>query len=357
VSQTERLLILKMVAEKKISAEEAYELILALDASESEGTPVAPPQAKKIVIRQSSPLPIPSIPPIAMERSGNSLGFAGLSSFIEGVVDRVTSSLSDSVGSRHEFTTELTGRFEGDVIPVEVLTGNGPIDLQTSEGPECRVVITTKVSGSTEEEARHRAKDAYDVSIAPSGFTLKTMDDRFGGTAVSVTLYLPNDHRYRVDARTGNGRIQISKIAMSECNASTGNGRVEIAHGSADQVKARTGNGSIQINAEATILSAESGNGSVSVTPYGKGSQDLELATGNGSIHVSTSLLPREAGRRLDAKTVMGRIQVEIAEIKVEEESRGIGNRRFVGQSQGFASAAQQITIRARTSTGSVRVD
>lgn len=362
LSQNDRLLILQMVAEKKISADEAYELILALDASEPaapSNTPI--PKRTDSSIPPIPPMPpIPPVPPIrplAPERMGSTFGFSGLGGLIEGLVDRVTSGLSDSLGPRHEFTTELTGRFEGEVIPLQMTTGNGRIDLQTWDQPECRVVVTTKVCGCSADEAPIRAKEAYTATITPGGFTFKTADESLSDTAVSVQVYLPSEHRYRVDARTGNGQVQVSKIFMTECKVSTGNGRIQIEDGSADKVKARTGNGSIQINAEVAHLSAESGNGSVSATPHGTSSQHLELATGNGSIKVHTTFLPVDAGKRVEAQTVMSRIQVNVANIKIEEESRGIGNRRFVGQTQGFTSAAQQVTILARTSTGSVTVD
>jgi hypothetical protein len=357
LSQTERLLILQMVAEKKISADEAYELILALDASE----PVAPPLATtqpKISATSIPPLPpIPPIPPTPGGRPGSTFVFSGLNNLIEGLVDRVTSSFSDSVGPKYEFTTELTGRFEGEIIPLQVVTGNGRIDLHTSDQPECRVVVITKVSGYSEDEAQIRAKDAYEASITPNGFSLKAAEDSFGGTSVSVQVFLPRGHRYRVDTRTGNGRIQVSEINMTECNVSTGNGRIQVDGGSADQLKARTGNGSVHINAEIADLTAQSGNGSVSITPQGTVSQRLDLSTGNGSIKVDTTHLPLDAAKRVEAKTAMSRIQVNVPTIKIQEESRGVGNRRFIGQSQGFESAAQQVMILAKTSAGSVTVD
>ncbi|HWI63573.1 MAG TPA: DUF4097 family beta strand repeat-containing protein, partial [Symbiobacteriaceae bacterium] len=319
MAQEERLMILQMVAEKKITASEGVELLRALDAKEkpaaAPATPapapeMAPPrpQVSGVTFHMAPPAPpAPPVPPAPLAAgampepptpptpphaphaphapNGANLG-SGLASFIEDIVDRVSSAFSEVVEPRYEFTYELTGEFaEAAVTPLRIQTGNGKAIIQAWDEPGWKAVILVKARGNNEEDARARAHDAYTVKSGNGfGFDLEARRHDWTDLAVHVTLYVPRGKRYSVDTRTGNGRVEMRDIDAADARITTGNGHLVCSGGSADRLAIRSGNGSIEIDGNYADVEGGSGNGSITVRPHGLRSESYRLNTGNGSV-------------------------------------------------------------------------
>ena len=348
MSQEERLMILQMVADKKISASEASELLKALDEKGAATPGAAPPPPPK-----GAAPPNPPPPPFPSPGLGS-----GLSAFVEEIFDRATGILGDFTGPRFEFPTEISGVFAGDQVPLRIFTGNGHVELKGWDEPGYKASILVKARGSSEAEARGRAADAYTVRATESGFELEA-NRRYDWSelTVSVTLYLPKQKLYRLESRTGNGHILVEGINLIDGSGTSGNGRITVRGAAADRLYLKSGNGSIEIDGDVADLEAGTGNGSVKVIPLGRRSESMQLKTGNGSVVVDTGRLSREVGLHVDAHTGMGSVNISRNNLVYERQERNVGHKHVVARTQGYETAERRVSIRARTGLGSIAVE
>jgi len=344
MSQEERLLILQMVADGKITASEGAELLRALEGQREERE--EPPCAET--------------PPRPRERrSGVSatLG-SGISSLVEEIMDRVSGVLNDFTGQRYEFPTEISGVFTADRVPLRIFTGNGNVELRAWDEPGYKAQILVKARGASEEDARKRAQEAYRVTATETGFELES-DRRFdwSDVGVHVTLFLPAAHTYRLETRTGNGLIRLEGIVLSEGTATSGNGRITVLGVTADRLYLKSGNGSVEVEGDVADLDASTGNGSLRVVPLGRRSERIQVKTGNGSATIDTGRLSRAVGLFVDAHTGMGSVSVNRSDLVYELDERNIGYKHVIAHTEGYDQAAQKVDIRVRTGLGSISVE
>ncbi len=358
MSQDERLMILQMVADKKISATEAAELLKALDAGR-EAT-AAPPRQTTPDAGQTTPPPPPGapIPPVSPPPPTSSGLGGGLSSFIEEIVERVTTAFSDSFEPRFEFPTELSGVFTSDEVPLRLFTGNGHVELKGWDQPGYKAQVVVKARGSNEEQARRMAAEAYTVRADGNGFELEA-NRRFDWSdmAVHVTLLLPTAKRYRLETRTGNGHIIAEGITLLDGQATSGNGRIAVQRATADRLYLRSGNGSIEIDGDVADVDAGTGNGSVRVIPLGRRSESFAIKTGNGSVTIDTGRVSREVGLKVDANTGMGSVSIQRNDLVYERDVRTMGHKHIIARSQNFDQAERRVQVTARTGLGSVTIE
>lgn len=356
-------MILQMVAEKKITASEAAELLKALDGQAQAASQAAQAaQAAKVAQPSAGPASfVPPVPPAPRAPDPASpppsLG-SGLSSFIEEVVERVTSAFGDFTGPRYEFPTEISGVFTEELIPLRIMTGNGHVELKGWDQPGYKASILVKARGANEAEARARANEAYLVIAAENRFELEA-NRRFDWSdlTVSVTLFLPKEKLYRLEGRTGNGHILVEGVTLADGTATSGNGRITVRNAGADRLHVKSGNGSIEIDGDVADLEAGTGNGSVKVIPLGRRSESMQVKTGNGSITVDTGRLNREVGLFIDAHTGMGSVGVGRTDLVYERDERNVGHKHVVARTQNYNAAERRVNIRARTGLGSISVD
>lgn len=359
MTQNERLMILQMVADKKITASEAAELLKTLDVPEPESVPQVTvaqgpqqPRAKHAPNPPHPPHPPkPPQPPRAPDL-GPSVG-----SFLERVVERFADTITNVVGTPHEFPLEVEGTLTGTEIPLRINTSNGRVEVRSWDEPGYKANILVKVWGGTEEEARQRAADAYSLQVDEHRFELDARRSDRGEIAVNVTLWVPRGKTYHLEARTGNGHVILEDLAAGESNVSSGNGKIVCQGGKAEKLFLRSGNGSIEVMSDVADLDAGSGNGSVYITPTGERSQNLRASTGNGSVRINSQQLSKDAGLKLDAHTGMGSVNIHIGGMRYERDVRSMAHKHVIASTANFDQAAVQVNIRARTGLGSVSVD
>ncbi|HEY3366532.1 MAG TPA: DUF4097 family beta strand repeat-containing protein [Symbiobacteriaceae bacterium] len=389
MTQDERVMILQMVAEKKISVNDAVELLKAIAPADQEAPGFGEYAGSDPVAESGSPAPgaapgttgtrpagtpgggpgpgarrtysSPPPPPGPNFGSGFGAGFgagfgSGLSSFIDEVIDRASSVFGDAFGHRYEFPTELTGDFTEGEIPLRIATGNGRVDIQTWDEPGYKATVLVKARGSSEEDARNRAQDAYSVKADGTCFELEARRSDVFDVAVHVSLLVPRDRTYRLETRTGNGHIEVINMPLRDGQITTGNGRVTCRGGRADALRLQSGNGAVEVELEVADLEAGTGNGSLEIRTGGAQPQDLRLSTGNGSIRVDTSRLPAAAGFRIEATSAMGGLDVSLPNLVYEQDNRAMGHKRVVAFSQNFGQTTTPVTIKARTGMGSISV-
>ncbi len=343
--QEERMTILKMIQEGKVTPQEGVELLKALGqpargaARDAAGASETPPRADGGPDRGSRPRSI-------LEDVFD--GFSGFN-FPFGFL-----------GETYKFEEEHEGRFEpeaGQPVAVHLTTSNGRLVLKGWDRPDYHLRIVKSLRGPGEEEARRRAQDMARFTATPTSLVLES---RFGGwnnAGVAAELNLPAGHLYRLELRSSNGRIEIDGLRAEDVEAQTSNGRIVCERSTGGRVRLRTSNGRIIANCSARELDADTSNGSVTVVPFGdfEGESRFQLRTSNGTLRVRPDE-HQDCGYDIDASTSMGHVELELPDLEYSIRERTMGHRRSKARTSGFDGKARRIYIMARTSNGSVVV-
>jgi hypothetical protein len=168
--------------------------------------------------------------------------------------------------------------------------GRSPVVLDVqSEGPNITICVYRK---------------DVDECEAHGGDIDMDSDDEGGGHGVetTVTIHLPKG--VRIQAMSGNGRVDVTG-ASADVLAASGNGAVSVTDAEG-RVTARTGNGRVEVNTAAGPVSASTGNGAIDVRMARLAeTSDMHFETGNGTITIT---LPASYAGELDANTGHGTI-------------------------------------------------
>ncbi len=264
-------------------------------------------------------------------------------------------------GNQFDFPEEIKGELppEGE-IEVDLSTRNGRICLDSWDEPGYRLVVMRRVRAMTEEEARVKVNDLYEFS--QDGLNLrartKELQSGFFGSNVSVhfILTLPRDRQANVTVSSANGRLILDGLKGSSLRASTANGRIEALSNDFRRAELDSANGRIQFTGKAQDLSVRTANGRIEADVEGAG--DWDLSSANGRIELNVR---REAGAayEVEASSVSGRVDVaglEDAEVLINEVRHHTGSRRYKARSKNYDTAEVKGTIKATTASGRVTV-
>lgn len=388
------MLILQMLQEGKITAEEAYDLLEALALSEQasrdgvsevwDDVKSRVERAGKIVEEQAEKLrekisegyeqarvrlesardkAAAGAPPedgieavvINVER--------GLAQFAKELPQALERLFSFNFGTGPGYTVEnvYEGKFGEGVreATVAVETHNGSVRWETWDEPGYKVVVTSKVRAENEEAARERVAKSVEWHAGEAGFRLSTVDRP--DVSSSVVVKLPKGVRCRVETVTRNGSIRASDLTLTVAELRTVNGSIRVDDVDADELRAATVNGGVRLQGAVKELRGETTNGSVDARLADRrrdGSTlhvaDWELETTNGSVRVR---VPQGAdiGYNVNLKTVNGRIKAALPGFTTVA-GRGAG-RKVVWRSEGADSKPQRIALTVETVHGSITVE
>lgn len=260
-----------------------------------------------------------------IRQSGLGSDLGGVGAFIENLVTRITSEFG---AGHYRWEETYTGQFDTGAIQLSLDTGNGSINCCTWDEPGYKLVLRVSASGANEEEARKRAQSHIKLEHGSTGVELRV--DSWHATSVSAHLYLPAGPEYSLKAHSGNGSLDLGGCTLASA-------------------RVRTGNGSIDLSGAVGELDASTGNGSIRAVAAGSGS--MVLATGNGSITVDTASLPSDVGVDVNATSGLGRIRVELP------GGRGVSQVGMTTvQLSSRDEAVKRLSIRARSGLGSVTI-
>ncbi len=344
--EEERLLILQMLSEKKITAAEAAELLRALEG------PPAPPVTE--APREVPPgpdfgdAPAPSASGAAAISGGQGNGF---SDWLGGMLSRLSDLIS--LGTGLEVIEEVEGSLSANHVPVDLNVGNGRLCVYAWDRPHFKAIITRRVRAGSEAEARSRGAELAPFVVTDAGIRFVTR--HYGELQMAgLDLYLPGHLTYTLGARTGNGRIELEGLTGSAAALRSGNGRIRVEGGAWGRVEARTGNGSIKVGTDAAEVDVNTGNGSAEVTLLGNRSARAEATSGNGSITFDTASVP-QVGLQVDLATGVGGIHDQSCrQWESQRLQDHLTTKKMSGQTIGYTSAANKVVLRARTGVGSI---
>jgi hypothetical protein len=368
----ERKMILEMLAEKKITAEQAAELLRALGTGaavpagedEQPGGPEAPvpPEA-----------PTPPAGPASSElgaadsveerQHGHTghIGHAHGRSILEDFLSQLNvdwSSLPFMFGGEaYRFEEEQHGEFAPgqDRVNLDLEAANGRVEVLGWDRPGWRVFLRKKVRAASEAQARERAVEIARLEASPSGLFFRERTAGWNNAGVSAEVWVPRGREYDVRAHSSNGRVVVEDLNCGQLVAETANGKVSVRGVRARSAELSTTNGSIVFAGAARPVSCRTANGSVTFCPLSGTDGTAELHTGNGSIRIWLAE-ESETGYAIQAQSGFGGLTVDLPRFEVRYEEKQFGRKSLRGETAGFASKAHKWSIGAKTTNGSVRV-
>lgn len=295
--RAEEMKILNMLAEGKITAEQAERLLDALGRGEPEGAPADVGET--------------------VAKLGDVLGrvFAGR-----------TGESGHGWGGQEEYRREetLTAPMpDHGVLVVE--THNGAITAAGAEVDQCQIAATIRARAGTAQDAEELAEKTA-LELVPSGDTLTLNCHRPAagpGRSVSIHLKITLPRGAGLKAGTHNGPVWVSDLA-GEVNARTHNGPVSVSALRGD-LRAETHNGPITAERVSGSVTAQAHNGPVNVTCFEVGGEErtVSLVTHNGPIAFAA---PADLSAEVDASTDRGPINTDFpipVEGKVGKKLKG----------------------------------
>ena len=360
----ERLAILKMLAEGKISAEEAEMLLRALDEAaapdEQPDTEDEKPKQGKEFVQDITEI----FQEVGREIEGEvskaikSVQRPDIQKIVTEVVDQVKSSVSEAVDSVSDIVDiadeEVDERrrikqqldvFKGTgITKIDAQAANGRITLEGSDRDDVTVRAWKEIRGRRAVAAEFAEKvEIYAEQIGDElrVFTEHPPPPRGVNLAVRYAIETPRE--IDVNLRTVNGKIEISGISGA-IDATTANDVIKL-DGETGPIRARTTNGSIR--AEIDLLNSEAEfsttNGAIGVQVR-RGIAPVAALTTNGSIDLT---LPADFDGQLDAEARRGRVHSDFPVPVVGK----IRNRL-----KGEIGDGGEAVVKLRTANGSIRL-
>ena len=361
----DRLEVLKMLAEGKISAEEAEMLLRALDEAtapdEETNTEAEKPKQEKDFLKEMGEMfqDIGRDIEIEVGKAVKAVERPDVKKIVNDVVDEVKSSVSEVIDTVSDITDiDISDKesqkqpvkqrldvFSGtSITKIDAQTANGKITLEGSDRDEVTVRAWKEVRGRRAAAADFAEK--VGIYAEQVGDELRIFTDHSPppkGVNLSVRYAIETPREVDVNLRTVNSNIEVSGISGA-IDATTVNGAIEL-EGETGPIRARTTNSSIK--AEIGLLTEEAEfsttNGSIAVkVDYCIGS--VAALTTNGSIGL---MLPADFAGQLDAEARRGRVHSDFP-IPV------VG--KIKSRLKGEIGEAGDAVIKLRSTNGSIRL-
>ncbi len=285
--QEERMTILKMVSDGKLSVEEAEKLLDSLGRSEA--------REEKIEINLEKDSGFQELRPSETNSARSIWDWL---------------KILFSWGIQEKYEEVLDWELDSEMIKaITAETKNGSVKFIGSE--QDRILITAKkaVKAPTREQAETFAHQVQ-IQVEQKGDRLHVYKEQSQlphNVQVSISYKIQGPPALDLRCQSKNGSVSIEQ-AEGIIKAISKNGKVQL-DGVSGQIQANTKNGSVKVNKVKLNDASEfdSKNGSIHIDVL-EGIMPISATTINGSIHLC---LPRNFSGKLDAATVNGSVRTE----------------------------------------------
>lgn len=359
----EKVLILRMLSEGKITVDEAEKLLSAIGISE--GTDL-PPAAEVPPLKSDSTLK--SDASIKIEALSNNLADAA-SKFADRMVQFV-GGIYEKATDRYKYTNTF------------VLT---PENLRFFNFSSNNCSLKVRRSETSEIRMKLDISSFVDISSFDGIVETNGTGDRFSVRVKfpmncwgSAELELP-ERLEEVDLRGSNGKIEISGYQCGILKASSSNAKLEFVDVTAGEIEAltdnakitfenvkgdyavlRSSNGKIEMDCcEIIHVNGKTSNGTIKVPCAiikNNGNYDFVFETSNGGIQVNFNELFNH-GFSTDLTTSNGKVNVELDALRYNSSKATLGAFHPIQlRSDNYDTAPAKINIRAKTSNGPISI-
>lgn len=398
----EKLMILSMLEEGKITSEEAVRLIEALEddkTSKEEKTRANKGQESKK--EESSSFKFNSLEDIGADISNAFLNmFSGLKD------------IGESFGLKTNYETiydELNMDISHlDNPDLDLKSVNGSIQLRPANSED----ISIKVHCQHKKGLFEENEPYFNFFLEDNTVVFKPKYNN--GISIKLDVFLPEKEYGHILLNSTNGKIDVDKLKVQtlECTTSnspinilyidsediilsTKNGKIESKYTNSENFKAYTTNSSVSltyVNSDDLDIKTANGridgnqiagnnlicktsNGSINLkdisfnkiqltTSNGRITCDdidtkraelVNLATSNGSIHSKIKTIHKEIA--FDLETSMGSIKLETPDlVYTKDEQSGLGLKKIIAHTSNFNSEDDNLEFIASTSNGSIQI-
>ena len=395
----ERLLILKMIAEGKITAEEGAALIDALENGTSSPEESHFGDFEARAGRQESPGFEPTADKDFSQRLEEEASrFAdnvqrAAEKYSRVLEERIQRDIKPALANMPNWFAQFpviargfgptitdeethSGELLGNEVEVGYSGNNGHLEVVMWEESGYRFECQKVLKGAVGEEERR--ENALVIDVGPG--RLEAGVKSGSCLAMNTRLFLPRDRWYKLRLRTSNGwirlqdivgglmevhssngRLQLRNITAEKLILGTSNGAIDCSAVKAGQFEAVTSNGRIEARVSARDVRCRTSNGAIELHPLQQDPVTLdqngryELITSNGSITVA---VPRDllAVTGIEAKTGFGAIQIESDVLQIKTRDEKIDNKFIVAQGERYGTAEHRLDILARTSNSHIAI-
>lgn len=394
----EKMMILKMLQEGKISSEEAAKLLEALEgASRQSGSDAG--QARQQKAQPNYNDEIAKMRERIKEwkddfkKSYNQKDFDKVvdefSTKAEKIGKNVAATTFGLVDKMIDFVGSVvdTGSFNifGNMNVVEknfeaAIQDGMDLDLEAINGQifikkhqENKIVIKSRIRSSL-----GNAETALKYSDTGNAVSLKI--DKTGNISVSLEVYIPAVRFNKIRLESLNGRIYVEDALSSEFESITKNASIDLMGISSDKIAVNTRNAKISLtyvtgndisintnnslieikNIKAGNLQAVTTNGRIYVENVqsrdGVSEEFISLKTTNGDIKANMNDMDSKA-YKVKAQTTNGSVNLLIPEMIYHNAGRQANRGSFVeAESSGFDTNPQKVNIYAETVNGYIEI-
>jgi len=390
----ERKLILNLLAEGKITSEEAEELLDAIEQDETASTGEGPaayeegervrgeagegpapgakaegPRRPRINIDISPDLEdrvqdvageieelVQDIPEkvqkalesVQIKRGGKKSTLAEmLSSWGLGEFGGTTANPKFKIG-----TAEVSGR-----LPVSVALVSGTVVVkENGEDTNIRVLSRVNVNNANGADVQKIAAQHIEVYFDPKrGLRVKSADSR-DVSVLGVEVLLPSNLTYDITASSVNGSVRCYGASASSATLRTTNGSILVEGCKFDRLDTQTVNGSVRLNGDFRDISGGTVNGSIRGEMALLGG-NVRLTSSNGSIKIGLDR-GRSAPLQIAASSRHGSVRMDEPERYevLEDPSSGSLHKSGLWRTVGYQGAAVKADVELETRNGSVIV-
>lgn len=388
----EKMLILKMLQEGKISAEEAHKLLEAVGANNTSFESDARRNEKKFEEKMQE---LHQKANKVAEKLGSTLNTSAekFSSNSEKFGDdfskRMESFGNDIADSAVKFTDRMVNylgnfidigydKYQYNKNYVYEITDNAHISVDTcnfavvvNPTSESNLVLNLYVNTLIPSLS---IDEYFQVSQSDNSLSFKTQfpSRTWGKMEIRVPKHLSNLNIIttngkcelidiavdNIESNTSNGRISLTNCQSKTISAITSNGKITVAGTSAAFADLSTSNGKIEIgNCQFDKMDAKTSNGSIVLDGIYKMSSvegNYNLRTSNGKIVIELNN-SETCGCMIDAGTSLGSITVDLPQLNyfVDKKSFSMQSTAQI-KSANFDALADKIIINAHTSNSSI---
>lgn len=393
----ERLLILKMLEENKISSEEAAKLLAALeDKTEQEFADNNKRNQKANGFTEEAAKVREKVNEWkkGFKNNYNQADFDNMiddfankaekfgknvASTTFGLVDKVIDYVGSFVdtNSFNVFGGLQTVQKNFEVYPaenavLEIAGVNGAISIKKHLDP--KVVIVSRIRSSVPN-----GDGIVTFSDDPNNISIKVNSTAFN-VSVSHEIFIPEMKFKEIKIQNSNGKIYIEDSQSEEIVATTKNAHIELMGVNSDKVSVNTKNGRIQLSyiigdkidintsnavidikhIKARDVNAVTINGRITIENAqnvdGENDMDMYLKTSNGGIKVNMNDMDSRV-YKVKAHASNGSINLLIPEIMYHNVNRkGTGGSFVEAESKNYDSGLNKVNITAETMNGHVEI-
>lgn len=389
----ERRLVLKMLAEGKITPEEAEKLLDALEGSAYEPemsrgrSDEADPKAgasenadrrsdweeraqadRHVPFETRFEQAIRDIVEGAMDQAAKAVDAAsklaikvGAKAIEIGDSDGIGGMLAVlGVASGAKASVEKTGKLSPNAlqreIRVDVANGRVSVAGWDDEGYRIEVRGRVKGRGFSGEELAAILGSCIKVDEKAGRIEIDQSQDR-RVTGLAVEIRVPRSLKYRrVSIDTSNGSVEVLGLHADRLDVDTSNGPVRVKAVEAREISVDSSNGPVTVQCRADDVSCDTSHGPIAAMVEPLGSEaHVNLDTSFGPI---TVVIPddEDLGVSLRADTSFGKIKAQVSAGNASILEAGAGSKVYQAATPGFESKPRRCIVKADTSFGSIEV-